>query len=983
MDKNEKKKEFESTNSVDAPAERLQNEQTSDKVAKTNATVTPDNNFQVKPVKQTGSQLKQEVAATIIGKNVAGASGSSQVVSATKAGMKSGSYSGDAGTLLGGAAYTPVMDKSSQGKTRVDKRLSDANKDINYLAAEQYVTEFHNIEPLAISKETVGYNGNPMNIAARSQKTNGCTPAELEYDRSLDEDRVDKVIFVAGQTIKQSGVAYLDYPSKTYVYDANKGRYVPGVFTSGKEPIRGNFAPRRIEAKFKKENGQIFLSSFKVIEDDLSITTNDYETVNKSSANFKIDLNQAELARQRIDDNAGAPTSDKYNPLGRSVAEPTRTVMFLRDRELGVGATMVAGLRFALKSRAYYLSRTGKDGQDEITPAIDALYGHLTGSTDPTELRSLITVNPDGEITNKDANAYGSANLLLYVTDSIRKYKTKGDLVNQPRGLKLFLGTGLNNKTPFRYKKEFLKALNANDYFSTIDRGYDPGSLTVVTDGVRLVYPYSWARSLEFTREHAGDNRTYQSELFIYGYQAGSGNQSYVIKAADPILNGVAWYLEQHAASIFSAIGSNQNDVERTLFIPTVHYGAHFGLWDLLLCASAPYIEYERTNAFKDILDYEDKVSYPFPELETISDDAVRSPKNYGRISEYEKLTVEQMKPEDAIRYIMPAKIIPMRNDFALLPFNFNEASFDISKNGSKHYVKANGSHDFSTPVIRSGVRLAYLDDFFAMEPKDLMLSYDFMTKVPGEINAPADHEGRFYKYSKAEDGLVMIKADAITVADWLKTPKQLGWFLDAPAGYCRRNHHTNELGSIGEVMSSTIVSLASSNVARTYHGLKPSPTTILGNEAMTVDRAQAFTQTWADCASYSYGRTSSRFDLTMGLEDIFALSSSSITLTGVDKAVCSPFVGANGEHIQDFSLGTLMCSLWTRIQKLPFVINPYEDRTGKHNVDPLDFCHIFGLAGFLAANYDEEYYNRINEYQDYMFGFTEDPYVVASPVFR
>lgn len=979
----DKSTEFESKNTVNAPDERFQSNQVTDQTIKANTTLTPKTDFDIKENKVSGSQLKQEIAATVIGKKVgAGSASSSQVVNAARAGLKSGSYSGDAGVLLGSAANTPIMEKQSQGDTRVDKRLSDSNKDINFLASEQYATEFQNIAPLSEDKSTVGYNGNPMNISARSQKTSGHVPAEILYDRSIDEVRIDKILFTNGQTIKETGVVTKDYPTKTMKVNRD-GKYEKSTFTSGKEPVRGNFAPKELEVKVKKDSSGVYISSFQVLEDDLSINDADYNTVNNSSANYKIDLNEAELARQRIDANAGSPSNEFYNPLGRSTYEPTATVMYLRDREAGTGATMAAALRFALKSRAYYLSRTGKDGQDLVTPAIDALYGHLVGSKDPTELRSLIEVAPDGEISNATANRNGSADILLHVFDTIKKYKTKADVVNQPRGLKLALSAGLNNHTPFRYKPEFMKALNANDYFSTIDRGYDPSSVTYITDGVRLVYPYSLARSLKYTRTGAGDDRTYDSELFIYAFQAGKGNQTYIVKVADPILNGVAWFLEQHASSLYSACGGSGNG-EITIHIPTVHYGAHFGLWDLLLCASAAYIEYERTNAFKDILDYEDHYGYPFPEFETISEDAIRTPKNYGRISEYERLVVEQMKPEDAIRIIMPETLSKIGSQDALLPFYFNECQFAPSGSGGSAKVAMTDNCQFSTPVIRSGVRLAYLDDFFGMEPKDVLLTYDIMTCFPGDHVLGTEHGGYIYKYSKTNDGLILAhNIHNLTVLDYLSTPRQLGWFCDAPAGFCRAIKSANTIHAPGVTSTDKILNLVNSSYARSYFGLKTKPSAILSDAALSIDRGQAFTQSWADACANSVEGKSSNFDVMMAIGELFTVSDDSLVFTS-GKSNFSPFIAGSAESVYTgLAVNGIMSGLWTRIQKLPYVINPFDNAVSETLYDPYDFAYAFGLAGFLAADYNEEKYNRINAYQDQMFGFVKDPYVESSPIFR
>lgn len=998
----DEKKKFESENNVDAPESRFQTEQKTDRVAKTNTTATPKTEFDIEEVKHDGSQLKQEIAATVLAKKGgSGAPFQSEVSAASRAGLRDGSYSGDAGTFLGSTANTPMMGPDSQGRSRIDKRISDANKDINFLASEQYATEFRAIPPLSEDKSTVGQNGNPMNVAARSQRKSGFVPAEVLYDRSLDEIRQDKIIFVGGQKIVRDGDTSSDYPTKTFKWVWNDpdhhdkgGKYKAEAFENGKAPVKGNFAPREIVATFKKSGNSVYLAGFEVIEDDLSVTGCDDHVINNSSVNGKIDQNQSELARQRIDASAGSPTMPHYNPLGRSVdgTGVTQTVEYLRDIELSTGATALTALRFALKSRGYYLSRTAKDGIiDDLSPAMDALYGHLTTCKSAADIKAWVTTGDDGAISNTTGNHYGSADILLHCFDSIKKYKTKADVVNQPRGLKLPLTTGLANHAAFRYKPEFLKALNANDFFSTIDRGYDPGNTVYVTDGVRLVYPYSLRKMLKFTRSAPNAARSYESELYTYAYSAGSGSQRYLIKVADPVLNGIAWFLELHAAALYSGMNDDSGvQNQRTLHIPTIHYGCHFGLWDLLVCASMSYIEWERTNTMKDILDYETNFSYPFPELETISEDAYRSPKNYGRLSEYERLVCEQMKPEDAIRVTMPELFMPMGTGQLMLPFYFNERCFDkTSITEAKSTVpglKLNRESAFSTPVIRSGVRLAYLDDFFGMDAKDVLLSYDMMATVPGVKTVGSEVKGVVYKYSTASDGLIVLVgagATGMTVSDYLTTPRMMGWFMNAPAGFCRalKVSGSNAWALPGNTTwaSASMRSYGCSDVARVYHAVGSEASAILSSADLLINRAQAFAQEWFEHYSAIIEPKSSDFNLILAINELFT-SGAAVDTAGT----FSPFVGfASETQYTALETHALMKAYWTRIQKLPTAWNPFEAAVANIYIDPLDFAYFFGLAGFIAADYEEEKYNRINEYQAQMFGFVNDPYVVASPIFR
>lgn len=493
---------------VDGPSSRYQDQQQVNAVATTLDTQTPAVPFQRKRTRASGGVLKQEVASEI----VRGKGGpDSELSSSTVYGYRGIPYSGDGGTISGGAADTPVMRGDFQGKTRVDKRLSDPNKDINFVAADTVVVEYDNVAPLAKSDSTVGYNGNPKNEAVRSQKIAGATPSEILYDRSLDIIAQDEMLFAVGQCVKQKGVNYEDYPTKSQEYDAATRRMQLVDFTN----TRGNYAPRELVVKFASDAGGAYVSSFEVIEDDLSASKETVDVVNQATTNEKIFINRAEMARQRIDANCGSPSQDHFNPLGRSIPQESATVGYMMDLEASLGATMFTAYKMANKARSYYLFRTSKDGQDLKTPAVDALYGHLLNGTSSYQNMALFEAarttsdkQRGGAFKCTAGMAQGSAMLMINIFDSVNKYKTKADIINQPRGLKLHYQTADNNINVLRVDRNFVAALNSVDVFSTVNRGYDAMNAICATDGVRLVYPYSWAKALKFTRSGSGAART-------------------------------------------------------------------------------------------------------------------------------------------------------------------------------------------------------------------------------------------------------------------------------------------------------------------------------------------------------------------------------------------------------------------------------------------------------------------------------------------
>jgi hypothetical protein len=1003
---------------VDAPESRFQTEQQINPAVNAGSNQSPDDSFVSKKNSGTGAVLRQEVASEVItSKNAKAAPGA--ISSPASYGLRAPSFSGDTGTILGSASGTPILEKDFQGKSRFDKRISDANKDLNFNASEQVYSEFKQIPALADSDSTVGYNGNPKNSAARSQKNVGLTPAEELYDRSLDFIGQAIGVFTSGQRVNQEDVVTKDYPSKTYFTVGEKAGLTDS-FSVGKEPKSGNFMPTALKVQVTRDNRGTYVSSFEVIERDLSANEERFDTVNASATNAMIDRNASELTRQRIDAVAGSPSQKGFNPLGRSVEESSAYVHYLRDIEASTGATVFAAYKFAQKARGHYLNRTAKDGQDLVGPAIDALYGGLTNATSLRELQNLLG-SPDREDAPyffKSANGKGSAAVMINAFDSVSKYKTKADLINQPRSLKMHLQTADNNMDPFRCKPEFVAALNSVDAYSSIDHEYDPMAPVYITDDVKLIYPYSWRRALQFTRD---ENRvkTYQSEVPCYFYAAGAGVNQYYVVCADPVLNGIAYFLDLHSASIYEAIGDKSNGTH-TLYVPIQHSTTHFSLWDYMVCAATPYIIYERTNTMKDILDFEMNFEYPFVEFKAIKDLNPMNAVNYGNPSAQEPLQVKQMLPSSACRWKMPEILYPLGGDRYLLPWYFSERDiqWDDERTADASIAITAAEH-FSTPVLRAGMKLAGLEEFFDMDVRDKLYNLDVMTRMPGSWDSML---GGVYKYSQGGDGIPYITVNdaaksQLTVSEYLRTPRQLGWFCVLPGSITTPARELNGDASLmnWEAPDVTIFQAGTSYYATMYKGgITPVPVDsgILGDGSVNVNRAQAFTQNWMKCYADGYGAKDANFDLLLSPADALISNDPTpgdVTAAAVDGiTLFRPFVCGSysrtstnietevygGTAIDSIpKLFSIMRIYWAMIQKLPFVINPFATKftdasdvgtqPNEVAVDPFDLAYLFGLAGFVSANYYEDQYNRANEVLNQGYGYVKDPMVAASPVFK
>lgn len=969
-------------NAVDAPATRFQDEQKVEPVAATVSNDVPDTSYVRQKTEAKGAKLKQAIAAEILTKGK-GTGSSSDVIAPSAVGLKAMSFSGDSGSILGDVSGTPVLAKDIQGTTRIDKKNSDANKQLNYIGSEQYVTAYDNIPALAEDPESqVGYNGNPKLAAARSTKTSGMTPADLLYERSLDEIRQDKFVFVSGQVIKQDGVNYVDYPTQTCVEDDDGTWTRPTDGESNFSLKRGNYSPRALNVSFTNDGSGAYVSKFSFDVDDYSIDDADADVVNRAAANELTFTNAMELVRQRIDAEAGSPTMNGFCPLGRSVQQPTQTVALLHDMEAVMGATVGTAYRFANKSRGYFLNRAAKDGQDVTGPAYDALYGHLTSAVNLEQLTASLAGEENAPFKITAGCKAGSAFTLINVYDSITKYKTKADLVNQPRGLKLHIQTASANMKPFKYPNNFGKAMNYADVFSTIDRGYDPSAAVCITDNVRLVYPYDFSQMLGFTRESKTAARKYTSTLFAYDYKANAGFNSYVIKCGEPLLNGIAYLLETMAGSFYNALGGGKSGTV-SITIPTVHSTCHFSLWDLLICAATPYILYERTNTLKDILDFESNHAYPFTDLEAVVDGAILNPTNYRLSDLTTPLVVQQMQPTSAITWTWP-ELFYQTGDNVIMPWYFSESSFSKVGTGDKMTLQDNGDRQFLTPVLRSGQRLDLVDDAQGMKPMDLFLSMDAMVTTPMGM---LSFTGGVYKYSLASEGIPYIKASefdsAYTYAQMHSIPRISGYVMNAYPGECcayyNKTPEQNVFYALRDGTTTFYPRNSTSTRARAYYAYNvEKQSALLAKAATTLGRAQAFQQRWTEYRLDYFGTNNkgSDFDLGLSLADYLSGETTKMACT-TNFTSFTPFTGSGN------AVFGLHKYLWTRLAKLPYVLNPFDAGQSSMYIDPFDLAYTFNLAGFMSADYNEKEYNRRNLVQTLGYGFTNDPYIEESPIFH
>lgn len=963
---------------TNAPSDRFQTNQQITPAASAMDTAAGQGNYNRKKKTVSGSQLKQDVAATV----VLGATGGE--VPSDASGFKSASYGGDtAANVVGDASGTPIVGRNDRSGSRLGKRFDSTAKHIDQIPAENILVEFEESKPLAEGKGVQGYNGTYHTESARVQKKSGRVPGDLTFVRSLDEIKRDHLYYSMGQVVKAAGSNWHETPTATLVKD-DKGVYKP--VANSYSVRRGNYLNRSMIVKIHAGG---YIQSVSFDTDTLNTEGVDPAVANASSANGVIDMNVAEIDRQNMDSKAGDEKAEVWTPLARAVANPSQTVAYLRDLEAITGSEVFMAYKKTAHCMSYQLNRASKDGIKRVSPAIEMAIGLIN-----PEVTSLDYADKGLVETAFTAEQYckGASTLQIALNDSVTKYTSKSKLLTMPLSYRHALQTADNNMDVLRLKPEFAAVVNAEEVFSTIDRDYDPLLPVCISDKAGLIHPYDFNDLYAFTATSASD-RTFVKEPFKYGYSDLRNN--YVVTASIPLLEGLIDYLGDNAAKIYDLCKSQASGNVVTINIPMVHSTCNFSLWSLLILEATPYILAARVNSMRDVLYYQKNIEYPFSQLRSIKELNPVNAMNYSYVSYDEPLKVGRMLPSAALKWVMPELFIPIDektsdNSFSyILPWYFNQEEYDIS-NG-----KITGRKDLgavmSYPSFRSGIRSGFADLLYSMDERDVRLCLDRL--VEPIKTGLCDHDVVVYKYGMTTDGIptVTMTGSEFTVDAIMSAPRELGWFMVAPAGVVSKTEFSGIGGKADPYYGLT------SYRAKYWFGRGLQTAVSINPIAETqvnISRATAFKQDW-NCIN-ALGRQA---DLTEN-DPGFVLSIAELFTYGADgkaslvdgKSRFIPFSnGATNEEAvssTDYSLMSLQKAIWTRIQILPFMVSPFDVRALKSGAgedgvkfDPFDFLYWFNCAGFRASDYNEDVYNRICQRNNQGWLFIEDPFMQDSPL--
>jgi len=879
-------------------------------------------------------------------------------------------FSGTDNLVVGRESQTPVQREARQSSPRYIRKDESIVRSIDDVANAQTYVDIEGPKRLhEAPSEPQGYAGKEVSKAVLIQKLSGVIPADRSFAASVDLISRDHMVYVDKQIVEASTDPNVS-PLYNYTFDEENGRVVQGGAYSNP---RQNFSPTHLEAVFDGTN----LVSLTPFSDDLSITGQSDEVINRSSPAALTNRNKIEAARRRIEEKAGDPNKENFSPLGRKVNYPNGVLNLMRDYEIMTGTEVAMSFRSLSHALAYQINKAAKDGHRPADAAREMVYSSIDSLANACVLDGVGTGSRP--LFDPALMRQGAATLLIQLFDTNRKYNTRGDFLTISKSFRSFLDQGANHLDSFRMPKDFMPYINNIDFFSTIDRDYDEALPVYATEFIHLIHPRKWENCSTIT---AGLNDT-KKYLVIYNDMI----DFTITELTFPLLNGIARYLQRHARKIYEAVGGTSGNV--TVRIPILHSKQHITLWDQLVCASASDIEYARQQSFRDLLAYERENGPAFEDLVNVSADVTKA-KFFGFTDYVSPLSIGKMTDEAALTWILPETFSAWGRDTTannepsfMMPWYFSDSSlegFTQSLDEENCYM--------NFPMVRYGMTHSNLMKFLKVGERNTRLAYDIVTSIPASMSASGSYYSTALKYSNIQSGPAILVREAAgaefpTVQEILRLPRELGLGFVPVSFYKRQvitvSDDSRIVGPYTDITDEFLGDL--SYVAKVWRAANGNESSSLGESlAQNVARGANFAQIWEHILAVNSGAgatDSARIALSLnGMIDEDGATE--------DETLFSPYPGANGfgnaslPHVLTFSKAWFFM-----IHYLDFMLSPYDlacvegvVRDGEEvRVDPFEKAYMYGLVGFLPSEYTEDHRARCEITDAAGMGYFEDYY--------
>jgi hypothetical protein len=297
------------------------------------------------------------------------------------------------------------------------------------------------------------------------------------------------------------------------------------------------------------------------------------------------------------------------------------------------------------------------------------------------------------------------------------------------------------------------------------------------------------------------------------------------------------------------------------------------------------------------------------------------------------------------------------------------------------------------------------------MDPEQLKLSMDRMINIPAPTKFvdQSNYGPKAYKYSNSDDGMVVHnyygfcsdatindkkRGQMLLIGDILSTPRELGLSFVAPAGIVTPAFDGDD-SNYRAVGSSYLRFSGPSFRIKYWHAADNISNTIFTDNLLT-GQALNFSAKY-DVIEATPDRGSDEIGIYVYANK--ALSGTPYTsediipfkkVTGDGSYDPSQGIYSTGEETDSstgcLKLNSILKYLYTRIQILPFIINPFDSCCYKltgtpsftlvNKLDDFDFLHLYNVCGFRAGEYSGIQYDRNRARISLGLGYVSDPYI-------
>ena len=929
-------------------------------------------------------------------------------------------FSGSAGYISKDKSATVKGTGLTKSGDRPGRTMDTALRHFDDIPAETFTVPLKTIPQLREGASGVGYNGNYENEHAISQKGSGGSPASSKFFRTLDVIEYDNLYFAEGQmnlTEKDELVIH-NWRGNAYDTDAQAKKYKTG-----------NYLVRSLDVTFDANNN-VTKMNFSV--DDLSrtkydsatntvvpdyLTEDEYRSAGDALLRNK---NIMELDRLNMVKTAGDETQPNWSPLGIIIKDPTPTNRMYKELEAMAGDMAFISASKLSTALSYQINKARKDGMRKVSPVYEMCEGDIEGSI--VRHASYATENIS-DIFNSTTLAKGSAALYIAINDSTPKYNSKSKFLSLPLSFKVALDTAKKNIGSLRMHETLYKEFNRQETFGKVDEDGSGITPYFISDGAGIILPYNIAETFN-NNQVITDNKI--EKAFNIHYE--DMRNVYDFECYNFFVQGLVNYLVRKAANIRKACGVKDGS-ECTLHIPVTSTTTCISLWDLIVCDAMKDIAIERQYALEPVLSYAIKNGYPYSGLVQLSDVNIGGSDGVGFKDISEPIEARNIPLNVATRLLLPEVFSPKSvENFDLqvwggnytacqviMPWYFNQSQYEpvTLEHGSAWALKAGDNAYMTFFDSRAGVTFSNMDRILQMDPEQLKLNMDRMINVPAPSKL-VDQNGyasKTYKYSNSDDGMLVHnyygfcaddastindkkRGKVLLIGDVLSTPRELGLSMIAPAGIVTPAYDGTD-SNYRKVSSAYLRYSGPSFRIKYWHVAKDISNTIFTDNLLT---GQAL-------------NFSAKYDVIeatpdRGLDDIgiYVYANKAISGSPYVSEDIVPFKKVTGGGTYDPETGTyasgeatdsakgclklnsMLKYLYTRVQLLPFVVNPFDSccykMSGKptftliNKLDDFDFLHLYNVCGFRAGEYSGVQYDRNRARISLGLGYVSDPYI-------